>query len=453
MLTVVRNLTGIYLGSLMIHLHHSSLPSLLNFFADEHGFSKTVIGLINSATYLGMFIGCILFVRLVKRVSYIRTFAIAAAGTSIAGLVTALTLDAGTWFGMRVLGGLCTGTTMVLCESWLNQVTDKETKGRFYAIYVMVTYVGLGIGQLLLYLTDHGQHLGMTISTIASILALIPVCFSRFPEPVVNPESRQLTYREAFQISRLSFVGIFLLGATLATSSLVVVFGRGLELTQDLLVVVTVLMLVSNILFQLPAGMLSDRMGDRRRTIKLFCVVTVPISFVIGVAGEFLPWPVLIGLIFAYAGLVPTLYPMCMSLATDLASRDNIAPLVNRLYQVYAVGAVVGPALAGVLMDLFSTHWLFVSNGIFLTVLLLLCASSRFMPQLQPLETGPYVGVGPLASMTGTGEQLEMQTVDPDEQFMGPPEPDTRQGDDAEGADPETQDTTDGDKGRHAGEE
>ncbi len=407
----------------MISFNHASMATLVNYFGDQNGFSKIMLGLLTSITYFGFFLGSMFLMRLINRVSYIRGFAISAGGAAICSLAISLKTDPALWFIFRMLGGMAMGMAFAISESWLNLVCEKGTKGKLYAIYLVINYAGLGSSQLLLYYSDQGPQLAMTLSAMVAILALFPLCLTRFPEPAGGQESRQLSFKECYQISRLSCVGVTLAGLCYSISSLIVVFGRNLDFKADMIVAVSVIMLVSSVFFQIPIGAISDRVKERRMTLLALCLVISGFGLITIACARIVPPVALLVPIFFFAGILPTIYPLCMSLGTDLVSRENMTPLIARLYQYYFIGSITGPLITGTLMELFSVEWLFIVPVLAMSVLAMLCMSNRFMPKLRPLTVGPYIQSGSLAAV-GAAEQLQMQTLDKEDLFIGPLVPD-----------------------------
>jgi MFS family permease len=53
------------------------------------------------------------------------------------------------WVAMRFLTGICLAGQYVVAESWPNQLTGNENRGRLLAVYGLVTMGAFGVGQLM----------------------------------------------------------------------------------------------------------------------------------------------------------------------------------------------------------------------------------------------------------------------------------------------------------------
>ena len=91
---------------------------------------------------------------LLRRVGHIRVFAALAAVSSAAILDAGRFVNPVTWGAMRLVSGLCFAGIYVVAESWLNDRASRANRGRLFAVYMVVLYVGLGTAQFLLILCE-----------------------------------------------------------------------------------------------------------------------------------------------------------------------------------------------------------------------------------------------------------------------------------------------------------
>ena len=132
----------------------------------EH-FPIEVTGLIMSVFSVGFLAGSLLAPRIVERVGHIRVFAALASIASAAILVHAVFVNPITWGGLRLISGFCFAGIYVVAESWLNERATNETRGQLLSVYMVITYVGVALGQLMLNLAD---PLGYGLFILGSVL-------------------------------------------------------------------------------------------------------------------------------------------------------------------------------------------------------------------------------------------------------------------------------------------
>src|ERR1700739_2458258 len=138
------------LGMGVLMLGSGLQSTLLGVRATLEGFPTVVTGAIMSCYYLGYLAGTRIAPPLLRRLGHIRVFATLAAVSSAAILVQGCFAHPCVWGAMRTVSGLCLAAIYVVAESWLNDRASRENRGRLFAIYMLVLYVGLGAGQFLL---------------------------------------------------------------------------------------------------------------------------------------------------------------------------------------------------------------------------------------------------------------------------------------------------------------
>ena len=163
MKSILVNTWSLFLGFSIICLAHGLQGTLLGVRAIYEGFSYIAIGFVISGFFIGYLSGSILIPILLQRVGHIRVFAALASLASIAILLHTLFLDPLSWFFIRILTGVSISGIIVIMESWLNDKSTLETRGRLLSIYMIITFTFIGLGQLLLNIRNHfSEHLQST---------------------------------------------------------------------------------------------------------------------------------------------------------------------------------------------------------------------------------------------------------------------------------------------------
>ena len=154
MLTVLRNTWALFFGFALISLAHGLQGTLVGVRSVLEGFSYISTGFVIAGYYVGYLAGSILIPIFLKRVGHIRVFAALASLASIAILLHSVFLDPYSWFFIRIMTGVSLSGIYVIMESWLNDKSNNETRGQILSIYMIITFVFVGLGQLLLNLSD-----------------------------------------------------------------------------------------------------------------------------------------------------------------------------------------------------------------------------------------------------------------------------------------------------------
>lgn len=324
------------------------LGTLLSVRMTLNDYSTLTTGVVMTAFNLGLIVGSFLDHRAIRRVGHIRAFATFAAVNTAAVMLHALYLDAVVWGVLRFVTGFCMMGLYMVMESWLNERAAREIRGRVFSIYMAISFLGLGLGQLLLMSADvNGQRLFLLIGMLFS-LCLVPVAMTRaaHPEPVT---AARLDILGVLRAAPVGIVGCFAAGMiNAAFFALAPVFGLGVGLNMHRLSWFMGATVLCGLLLQWPVGMLSDRF-DRRRVLVGISLAVAAVSAVIPVVTSWLA--VLLVAVGVYGGLAFTVYPVAVAFTHDHVEPDQVVQASAALLFAYGVGALIGPVAAAGAME------------------------------------------------------------------------------------------------------
>ncbi len=348
---------AILLGFGILMLGDGLQGTLLPLRADLEGFSATLTGLIMSTFYAGFLLGSILTPRLTMKVGHIRVFAAFAALSSAAILVHAVFVSVPAWIAMRLISGFCFAGLYIVAESWLNDRASNETRGKLLSLYMVVTYIGVGAGQLLLNLADPRDfQLFLLVSVLISI-AVVPLLLSAGSPPAFR-DSVRFSLLELFRLTPLGLVSMFAVGLVTATFfALGPVYAQriGLDI-RDTSYFMTAAV-IGTVLLQGPIGALSDRF-DRRTVLTLLTMLTA-LSALFCIPAEQMSRELLFAAIALFGGLAFPLYSVCIAYTNDHLEPQQMIAASGALVLVSGLGAILGPVLFASIMDVFGNHALF----------------------------------------------------------------------------------------------
>ena len=140
MTSVLFKTWALFFGFAIISLAHGLQGTLLGVRAIVEGFSFVSTGFVVAGYYVGYLTGSILIPIFLKRVGHIRVFAALASLASIAILLHTILLDPLSWFFIRILTGVSLSGIFVIMESWLNDKSTNETRGKILSVYMIITF-------------------------------------------------------------------------------------------------------------------------------------------------------------------------------------------------------------------------------------------------------------------------------------------------------------------------
>ena len=147
------------------------------------GFTTAEIGLIGTGWATGFILGCLTAPVVVRRVGHIRAFACSAAVASIIVLLNVLFVIPLAWILLRAGSGFFIAGAFMIIESWLNERVTNESRGTIFAIYMMITYLGITAGQLGVGAGDPHNSTLFIVAAILFSLAILPTALSTAASP------------------------------------------------------------------------------------------------------------------------------------------------------------------------------------------------------------------------------------------------------------------------------
>jgi MFS family permease len=335
--------------------------TLLAVRADQEGFATTITGLVMSSFYIGFLLGSMMTPKITARVGHIRVFAALAALASAAILIHAVFVQVPVWIALRFVSGFCFAGLYIVAESWLNDRATNETRGKILSLYMVVSYLGVGAGQLLLNLAEPGEYLLFILTSVLISIAVVPLLLSAGSPPAFR-ESVDISLRELFRLSPLGIVSMFAVGLVTATFfALGPVYGQRIGLDVENISYFMAAAVAGTVILQGPVGALSDRF-DRRIVLTvvtllaaLAAVICVPLS-----QDSNLALLLSVGL---FGGLAIPLYSICIAYTNDHLHPSQMIAASGALVLTGGLGAVLGPILIAIIMDRFGDQMFFWSMG------------------------------------------------------------------------------------------
>jgi MFS family permease len=395
-LNVITTNWPLLLGMGVLMLGAGLQSTLLGLRATLDGFPTLVTGIVMSCYYAGYVVGTIIAPPLLRQLGHIRVFAALAAVASVAILIQGCFVNPWTWGAMRLVSGLCFAGIYVVAESWLNDRASRANRGRLFAVYMLILYVGLGAAQFLLILSDPRTPIPFMLVSVLISLAMVPIVVSAQQVPN-HAVPRKVHLRELYGNSPLGVVAVTMSGLISAIIfSMGPVYARLSGLETNSVATFMGVSILAAVITQYPVGRLSDRM-DRRTVIAGVCTLTMLIAGAIVAVPE-MPHIVFLTLAALFSGFALTLYSLSVSHVNDKLEPAQMVASSSTLLLLNGGAAAIGPMLAGTLMTAFGPRAYFATLAALSGALAVydLWRKSRRRP-VPPSQKGPFIGVQPRA--------------------------------------------------------
>lgn len=329
--------------------------------AQMEGFSLPSIGLLGTAFYSGLVIGCLFVPTLIQRVGHIRVFSGFAALAATAFLLHDFVTTVPVWLGLRMAIGFCFAGLYMAIESWLNDQATTHTRGRILGTYMLVSWVAVIGGKLLFAFMDPVGVFPFALVSMGICLAVVPVAFGTGPAPAPATE-KPLRLRKLYRISPVGMVGSLSIGITNgAFWALAPIYAQSRGLAPLQIGLFMSAAVLGGALTQWPLGRWSDWI-DRRRIIAGSCLTAALAAGALAMADQSHELIILILALVFGAGALP-LYALCLAHANDFAPPESFIQVSRDLLMVFGFGAIVGPYLGAWFMTIGGPLGLFLFTG------------------------------------------------------------------------------------------
>jgi len=369
---ILKNSWALFLGMGFIMLAHGYQGSLLGVRAVQEEFGLIATGFMMSGYYVGYFIGAKTIPVFILRVGHIRVFAAFASIASIVILFHSILIHPFTWFILRVVTGISMVSIYTIAESWLNDRATNKNRGSVLSIYMIVLYGSMGIGMFFLNFSKPENFQPFILVSLFMSLALIPILLTKRKAPTFK-KITGMSLKELYKTSPLGMVGSIFYGTVQsALFSLLAVYASSMNFTIFEISVVTFLLAVSGAVAQFPIGKLSDKF-DRRLVIvySTFGAAFFALCAIFASRQMYLPGELATSKLWFYVSLI--LFSFCslpmfaiiFAHTNDFITKEKFVAAGASLQFAFGLGAISGPFLCSVFMDLVGSNGYFIFLIIF----------------------------------------------------------------------------------------
>ena len=324
---------------------------LLSIILEKRGISSSMIGLNSAMAGIAAMIAAPLTTRAAHTYGVAKTMILSVILSAVSALGFFYATAFWMWFPLRVVFHGATTALFILSEFWINVASPPRRRGLVLGIYATVLSLGFGAGSLIFSLLGSEGPLPFYVGAGAILLAAIPVFIARNESPVLD-EGPEMNFWRYIFIVPTATAAVFIFGAAETGGlSMFPVYATRAGFTESQAGNLLSVMAVGNVLFQIPVGMVSDHMRDRRLLLTIMALI--------GLAGALLmpffmhDWRLLSVILLFWGGSIAGLYTVGLShLGSQLQGADLAAANAAFVF-CYAVGTVAGPQVIGSSIDAF----------------------------------------------------------------------------------------------------
>ena len=208
---LIKNSWALFLGYGILIIAHGLQGNLLGLRSVLENFNIIATGALMSGYFIGYFVGATVVPNLVGKVGHIRVFAAFASTASLSILLHSIIVDPYVWILGRFITGFSIISIFVVVESWLNDRATNKTRGKVLSIYMIITFVGIGLGTLLLNFNNPQNYEPFILVSLLLSIALVPILLTKRKPPTFKKTAR-IKIKELYKISPLATFSMFCVG-------------------------------------------------------------------------------------------------------------------------------------------------------------------------------------------------------------------------------------------------
>ncbi|MCU0829903.1 MAG: MFS transporter [Rhizobiaceae bacterium] len=322
---------------------------LLSIVLEKQGWSASVIGANTAVAGVAALIAAPLGPRIAHRFGLAPSMALMIAVSAMSFVGFHFLPSIAAWFALRFTLHFALTVLFILSEFWISTAAPPAKRGLILGIYATVLSVGFAAGPLIFSWTGSDGGLPFYVGAGVACLALIPLVFAW--RDSVQVESGDVGgFLPYVWLVPTATAAVLVFGAVETGGfALFPVYGNRIGMPEaDAALLLTAIGL-GNVMLQIPLGVISDHVGDRRRVL-LACAL-------IGLCGSLaLPfvianWWLTAAILFFWGGVVAGLYTVGLAHLTTRTPPAALAQANAAFVFCYALGMLLGPQSMGAMMD------------------------------------------------------------------------------------------------------
>ncbi|WP_417676523.1 MFS transporter [Pseudodonghicola sp.] len=414
---VLSSAWALLLGVGLLMIGNGLQGTLLGVRGEIEGFSTLQMSFVMSAYFVGFLGGSRLTPEMIRRVGHVRVFAALGSFISAVMILYPVFTDPIVWSLGRVVIGFCFSGVYVTAESWLNNASDNENRGKALSLYMIVQTAGIVTAQALMLLGDPAGFDTFVLASVVISVSFAPILLSISPTPAFAT-TKPMSLKQLMRTSPLGCVGMFLMGGVFAAQfGMSAVYGASVGLSMVEISGFVATFYVGALIMQYPLGWVSDRMD--RRLLILLVAAAGGLGSVLGMALGGV-YALLLAAAFLIGGMTNPLYSLLIAYTNDYLEPDDMAAASGGLLFINGLGAIAGPLITGWLMG----DEVFGPPGFFLLMTGLLFALAVYAlyrmtqrPSIPVEDTGTFTTVSP-ASTPVAMELAQEYTINADQEVQ-----------------------------------
>ncbi|MBJ3814942.1 MFS transporter [Shimwellia pseudoproteus] len=348
-----KNILSVIFSVTIFGLTYGLSAPLIALRLDDNGYGEMIIGLNAAMQALGVLVIAPFLPALFRRFQTLTLMLVSLVGIALVLCLFPFT-SLPVWFLLRFILGVFIEIIMVLTETWLNDSTVEEARGKTMALYTACLSLGFAAGPVLLVWLGTDSFQPFMAGGLIALLAAL--CLAKTGMARQESDAVAATgFVRSLQLALLAIVATALNAAVeVAGMNFLSLYALAHGWSDNQATTLISVLLLGAIVLQLPLGWLADKV-DRRRLITQLAVISTLGALMWPLI---LPYPLLAyGVLFLWGGFFVGIYTVAITWVGSLFRGAELAGIYATMSVAWGAGALLGPILGGVAMEM-ATHGL-----------------------------------------------------------------------------------------------
>ena len=327
---------------------------LLSVILEQRGISASLIGANTAVAGIASLLAAPLITPIARRLGVRLSMLIAIALSGISALGFYFLTPFWTWFPLRLVFHFAITALFVLSEFWITAAAPPGKRGFVLGIYATVLSLGFAAGPFIFSQVGSTGILPFAIGAGVIFASAIPLFFAWNRQPPLGERQRGSFWRYIFAVPTATGAVLIFGAVESGGFALFPIYGERLGFSESSAALLLTAIGLGNVLMQIPIGLVSDRVRDRRSLLSLFALIGLIGTLSLPLVAQ--DWMLMATLLFLWGGVVAGLYTVGLAHLGSKLAGSELASANAAFIFCYSAGMLVGPQAIGSSMDLFGAN-------------------------------------------------------------------------------------------------
>ncbi len=328
---------------------------LLSVIMERRGISTTLIGANTAVAGIASLIAAPLTTPIARILGVRLAMLVAIIVSGLSALGFYVFTPFWTWFPLRLVFHFAITALFVLSEFWINAAAPPGKRGFILGIYATVLSLGFAVGPLIFSTVGSEGFAPFGIGAGIIFLAMIPLFMAWSRQPTIDGDRDHSAFWRFILAVPTATGAVLIFGAVEAGGfALFPIYGQRLGFTESGAAQLLTAIGLGNVLLQIPIGLVSDKVRDRRSLLSIFAFVGVIGTLCLPFLAN--DWWLMALVLFFWGGVVAGLYTVGLAHLGSKLSGGDLAAANAAFIFCYSAGMLVGPQAIGTSMDIFGPN-------------------------------------------------------------------------------------------------